>query len=171
MEGPWALTILLISAGQHFADPQVQQGVDSGHVALQRTVALNGNEAPLGAKPLALVLDDLGVVRVQLWNNHGNVRGYAVLFVVGDDRALQLGIALFQGQDVLGVHIDSTEHKVYERGHGFPVFFRVIDRKAGHLLWNRGGHGPAALHGLTVGLSRRRSAGRQGGDFKPGVSV
>ena len=87
-----------------------------GNVALERAVGFDRDEAALRAEALALRVDDLDVLRIELRHDHRDVRRAAVGGVVGDDRAFELGIAFFKRLDFILLHVDRAEDKVDHRG-------------------------------------------------------
>ena len=159
----------LIGAYQRLLQTILPQGMQGGHIALERAVGLHGNEAPLGAQTLALRVDDGDVVGVDLGHYHGHIVGPAVGGVIGDHRALQLGVLLLQGADLVLLHVDGAEHKVHHRGQLLSVRLSVQHHQLLGLL----GHGniqcPAAGQSLLVGLAGTAAAGRDGGELEPGV--
>ena len=143
--------------------------MDGRDIALQRAVALHGDKAPLCAQALSLVLDDLMMAGVELGDDHGHVGSAPVLLVVGDDRALELCVGLLKGHYLLGLHIHGAEHEVHQRDHLLHIGLCVQDRQLRHILGDGLLHGPAARHGLLIGLAGGPAACGKGGDLEPGV--
>ena len=83
------------------------------HIALQAAIGLDGDETALGAQTLALGRDDLDMVGIDLRYHHGNVRGETMGTVIGDHRALCLGVCFLQCFDLVLGHIDSAENKIH----------------------------------------------------------
>ena len=86
--------------------------MERGNVALQGAVGFDGDKATLRPQTLPLVVDDLRVVGVHFWDDHGHVGGPAMSAVVGNDRALQLSVGLLQGADLILLHVNSAEDKI-----------------------------------------------------------
>ena len=152
----------LVGAGQHLGHAQIQQGMDGGHIALQRAVALYGDKAPLGAQALALGLDDGHVVRVDFRDNHGHVGGGAVGAVVGDHRALVAGVQLLQGADFLLLHVHGAEHEIHQRDDFLNVLFRVVHRHLGQSGRQGAFSWPSGFPPLP------RKSARRNGRWRPG---
>ena len=159
----------LVGTHQHLVDPVLQQGVQGGGIGLDGAVGLDGNEAALGAQALALGGDDLQVLRVHLGHHHGHILRPAVGGVVGHHGALGLGIALLQSADLVLLHIHGTEHKVHHAGDLFHIGLGVHHHQLLSLGGDGGIHGPAACHGLLIGLPGGAGAGGQDGQLEPGV--
>ena len=157
----------LIGADQRLVDAELlHQGVQGGNVALQAAVGFDCDEATLGAQTLALGRDDLNVVGVDLRHHHRHIRGAAVCAVVGDDRALCLGVSLFQRLDLGLGHIDRAEDEVHLRGD----LFHLGGVQHDHLLdafGHRSGHSPAGADGFLIGLSGAAAGSGQRGQLEP----
>ena len=136
---------------------------------MEGAVALHGDEAPLGAQAPALGLDNRQVVRVQLRHHHRHVLRPAVSGVVGDNGALQLGILLLQGPDVLLFHIHGAEAEIHLFSQLFRVGLRIQDQQALGLLRHGRSHGPAGGRSLLIGFPGAAGAGGQSRQLKPGV--
>ncbi len=80
----------LVRADRDPLRAELHERVDRRDVALERAVRLHRDEAALRAEPLALRLDDRGVLRVDLGDHHRHVGRAAVGRVVRDDRRLRL---------------------------------------------------------------------------------
>jgi len=160
----------LVGADEDLRRAEDHEGIDGRHVALQRAVGFDGDEAALAAESLALRGDDGGVVGVDLGDHHRHVGGPAMGGVVRHHRDLVAGVVLFELPRVVLGHVHRAEHEVdllRDRVDGG----RVEHLHAGHRLRDRRRHGPAALHRVLVGLARRLGAGGQGGDLEPGVML
>ncbi len=145
--------------------------MEGGEVALQRAVGLDGDKAPLGAQPLPLGLNDLGVGGIDLRDKHGDVQGAAVGGVIGHHRALVPGVVFLQRFDLVLFHVHGGEHEVHLGGDGVHIRRGVQHLHLPDARGDGGGHGPAALYRLGVGPARRAGGGSQGGDGKPGVPL
>ena len=143
--------------------------MDGRHVALERAVALYSDETTLGAQALALSLNNLHVVGIDLRDDHGHIRGGAVSAVVGDHRALVAGIRLLQGADLLLLHIDGAEHEIHQGNDLFNVLLRVVNGHFRHELGHGGFHGPAAAHSFFICFPGGPGACCQSGHSEPGV--
>ena len=161
----------LIGAGQYAVHlvARPHQGGEQGSVALDGTVGLDGDKAPLGAQTGPLGIDNLDVAGVELRHHHGHVLGPAVGGVVGDHRALGLGVPLLQGANFVLFHVHRAEDEVYHDGDPVHIGLGVQHHQGPGLLRDGGLHGPAAGHGLFIGLAGRAGAGGQGGELEPGV--
>ena len=133
----------LIGADQDFVQAVLLQGVQGRDVALERTVALHGDEAPAGAQALALGLDHRQMVRVDLRDYHGYIVGPPVGGVVGDDGALQSRVFLLQGPDLLFLHVHGAEAEIHHGGQPLRVLLRVQDHQIFGLLRHGGRPGPS----------------------------
>ena len=142
--------------------------MDRRYIALQGAVGLDGDEASLGAEALSLRFDDLDVVGVDLRDHHRHVRREAMRRVVGNDRALRLGVFFLERLDLVLLHIDSAEAEVDLCGYLFHIL-RIHDDHVLVLFGKLRGHVPSAVDALAVGLACRTAACRQRGDLKPGV--
>ena len=159
----------LVGADQRLADAEIlHQGMQGRYIALQAAVGLDGDEAALGAQTLALGRDDLNVVGVDLRHHHRDIRGAAVGAVVGDDRALCLGISLLKCLDLGLGHIDGAEDEVHLRSDLFHLGSVQHDHLL-HAFGHRGGHGPAGTDSFLIGLACTAAGCGQGGQFEPGV--
>ena len=143
--------------------------MQGGYVALQGAVALDGDEAPLGAQTLALGIDDGDVLGVDLRHHHGHIICPAVGGVVGDDGALQLGVLFLQCPDLLFFHIHCTKAEIHHTCQLFRISLRVQHHQGLCLLGHGHIQGPAAFHGLGVGLSGAAGTGCQRSEAEPGV--
>ena len=159
----------LVSTDQGLFHTVLQQGMQGGNVALEGAVALHGDEAPLGAQALALGLNDFNVLRIQLRHHHRHVVRPAVGGVVGDDGALQLGVPLLQGPDILLLHVHGAEAEVHLGGQFLRVGFRVQDDQALGFIRHGRGHGPAGGRGFLVGFPGAPGAGGYRRQLEPGV--
>ena len=135
-------------------------------VRLNGAVRLDGDEAVLGAKALALMLDDLVVLRVDLRHDHRHIRRPTVGAVVGHDRGLGLRIFLFDGADLVLRHVHRGEHEVDVLDHVLDVG-HVLDHHVLDELGHRGFHLPAAADGLLVGLAGAVRGRGKGDQFEP----
>ena len=162
------LLLALLFLAADVGDDVVHQGMQGGHIALQAAIGLDGDEAALGAQTLALRRDDLNVVGVDLRHHHRDIRGAAVGAVVGDDRALCLGISLLKCLDLSLGHIDGTEDEVHLRSDLFHLGSVQHDHLL-HAFGHRCGHGPAGTDSLLIGLACTAAGCGQGGQFEPGV--
>ncbi|CAN3977287.1 DNA polymerase III subunit tau, partial [Dysosmobacter welbionis] len=152
----------LIGADQDFVQAVLLQGVQGRDVALERTVALHGDEAPAGAQALALGLDHRQMVRVDLRDYHGYIVGPPVGGVVGDDGALQSRVFLLQGPDLLFLHVHGAEAEIHHGGQPLRVLLRVQDHQIFGLLRHGDVQGPAARHRLGVRFAGAACAGGDG---------
>ena len=159
----------LIGAHQDFLQAVLLQGVQGRDVALEGAVALHGDEAPLRAQAPALGLDDLQVVRVDLRHHHGYIVGPPVGGVVGDDGALQPGVPLLQGPDLLLLHIHGAEAEVHHGCQLLRVVLRVQHHQVSGLLRHGNVQGPAALHRLGVRFARAARACGDSRQLEPGM--
>ena len=139
-------------------------------IGLDGAVGLHRNEAPLGAQPGLLRLQNRQMFRVHLRNHHRNIGGPTVGTVVGDHRALQLGVGLLQGTDLFLLHVHRTENKVHCIGNLFLIRLGIHNHQGFGLFWNGSGHGPTAAHGLLIGFSGRAGAGCHHSQLKPRVA-
>ena len=158
----------LIGSGCHLIGLKLFPGAQGRRVGLDRTVGLYGNKAPGGAQTLFLVLNHLKMLRIDLWNHHGYVRGPAVGAVVGNHRGFRLRVLLLNFPDLLLGHIHSGKYKVNRRGHMLHII-----HIHNHHIFNFFRHGrfhlPASAHRLLIGFPRASGAGCQGGYLKPGM--
>ena len=143
--------------------------MDGGHIALKGAVGFHGDKAALCAKAFALALDDSRVIRVDLRNDHRDVRRAAVCAVVAHHRAFRLGVSFLQRLDLIFLHVDGAEDKIAQGRDLLHILGRVKDRHIRHGGRHGGGHQPMIAHSLTVGFARGTSAGGQGRHFKPGM--
>ena len=159
----------LIGADQRLVDAKVfHQGMQGRYIALQAAVGLDRDKTALGTQTFALCRDDLNMVSVDLRHDHRNIRGKAVCTVVGNHRALCLGIGLFQRLDLGFGHVHGAEDKIDLRGD----FFHVGSIQHHHLLdalRHRGGHGPARTDSLLIGLARAPAGSGQSRQLEPGM--
>ena len=81
-------------------------------VALDRAVRLYCDKASGRAKTLFLILDDIKVLRIDLRNDHRDVRGPAMCAVIGYDRCLGLCIFFFDRADLVFCHINCRKYKI-----------------------------------------------------------
>ena len=156
---------------QGLVEAVLEQGMESGDVGLEGAVGLHRHEAPLGSQTLALLVDETDVVGVDLRHHHGHVLRPAVGAVVGDHRALQPGVLLLQGPDLLLLHVHGAEDEVHHGGQLLRVRLRVQDHQVFRLLGDGGGHGPAGGDRLLIGLAGAAGAGGNGGELEPGVTL
>ena len=156
----------LIGADHDLLWTELAQRVDRGGVALNGTVRLHRHETAGGAQTLLLELDDLGMLGIDLRNDHGDIRGPAVRAVIRHHGDLVLRVFVLDLTDLFFLHVDCAEHEVHVRGHGVNVA-DVTDRQIRNFFRNRNGHLPAAFHRLAVGLSRRARARSQAHELKP----
>ena len=159
----------LISAHQRLAHAKVlHQGMQGRHIALQAAIGLYRDETTLGAQTLALGGNDLDMVGVDLGHHHGNIRGKTMGTVVGDHRALSLGVCFLQCFDFVLGHIDSAENKIHLRSH----FLHLGSVQNGHLLHalrHGSGHGPAGAYCILIALARTAAGCGQYGQLEPGM--
>ena len=101
-----------VSSDMRDVEKAAAEGNQRGNVALERAVRFDRDEAALCAEALALRVDDLDVLRIELRHDHRDVRRAAVGGVVGDDRAFELGIAFFKRLDFILLHVDRAEDEV-----------------------------------------------------------
>ena len=106
---------------------------------------------------------------VHLRDDHGHVRRPAVGAVVGDDRAFQLGIRLFQRTDVFFLHVHCTEDKINGSRDFFLIRFRVQNHQRFGFLRHGGLHGPALASSFLIGLAGRPGTGSHHGQLEPRV--
>ena len=161
----------LIGADQGGIQAEFLQGVQSRNIALQTAVGLDGDEAPLGAQTLALRGDDFDMVCIDFRHNHGDVLSPAMGGIVGNHRALQLGVALLQGFDLILFHIHGAEYEIDHGGDFFCISLSVHHHHGSGGLGHGLFHGPAGSDGVTVGFPRAAGAGSQNGQLKPGVNA
>ena len=144
-------------------------GMQGGHVTLQRAVALDRDKAALCAQTLFLRVDDFRVIGVDLGNDHGHVGCRAVRGVVGNDGDLRLCVALFQRLDLLFFHIDRAEYEIDFFFDLLKIRFRVVDDHVREFFGDGGGHRPAFADRVFIFFPRGRGGSRQSGDAEPGV--
>ena len=159
----------LIRADQRLFDAVLHERMQRGHVALQRAVGLDGDEAALGAEALALGVDDADVVRIDLGHDHRDVRGVAVSRIIGDDRAFELGIALLERLDLVFFHIDGAEHEVDLLCDLLCVGLCIHHDHGADALRNRIRHVPFFADRFGVGLACAVCAGCKNDGREPGV--
>ena len=70
-------------------------------ITLNGTIRFYCNKAPFGVKPLPLKGDDLRMFRIDLGNDHRDIRRPPVRTVIGNDRRLRLCISLFDRPDLI----------------------------------------------------------------------
>ena len=140
-----------------------------GNVALERAVRFDSDKAALRAEALALRVDDLDVLRIELRHDHRDVRCAAMGGIVGDDRAFELGIAFFKRLDFILLHVDRAEDKVDHRGDLFGVCLGVHDDNVFERLRHRVVHVPAGADGVLVGFAGAVAAGREDNGLEPRV--
>ena len=158
----------LIGASENLIDAQRLQGMDGGHIALERAVGLDSHKAPLGAETLSLRLNNFDVIRIDFRNHHGNVRGETVSRVVGNDGTLRLCVFFLEGTDLILLHVDRAEAEV-NLGSDLLHVVGVEDNHILVLFGKRGGHVPSALNDLAVRFARASGAGCERGHLKPRV--
>ena len=159
----------LIGAGQHFGDAKTEQWVQRGHIALQRAVGLDCDEAALGAEALSLRVDDLGVFGVDLGDDHGNILGVPVRGIVGDYWAFQLGIAFFKRANLCLGHVDGAEHEIDIACDRLCIGDGVPHNKSRQCFRDRRRHSPTRADRFRIGLAGRAGRSREDSDMKPGV--
>ena len=137
-------------------------------VGLNRAVRLDGDETTSSAQALALVLDHLEVLRVDLRHHHRHVRGPAVGAVVGDHRGLGLGITLFDGANLVLRHVHRGEHEVHVRGHGLGVV-AVRDHHVLGVFGHRRFHLPTVSDRLGIRLAGAVRGSGKGDHLEPRV--
>ena len=145
--------------------------MEGGDIGLEGAVGLHGDKAPLCAQTDALGVDEPDVAGVDLGHHHGHVLRPAVGAVVGHHRALQAGVPLLQGLDLLLVHVHGAEDEVHHAGNLLRVGLGVQNHQSLGLLGDGGGHGPAVPDRLLVALAGAAAAGGDGGETEPGVSL
>ena len=143
----------LIGADGNLGRLKVHQSGQRRNVGLDRAVGLNGDKAALGSQTLALCRNDLGMVSVDLRNDHRNVRGTAVSGVVGANRALELCVLLLKGADLILLHIYRAEDEINLGGNLLCISSCVVHNHVLVLVGHRNGHLPAALASLGIGLA------------------
>ena len=159
----------LVGTHQDIIQTVLQQGSQGRDIALDRAVGLDGNEALFCAQALSLGIDHTDVVCIDFRHHHGHICCPAVGAVVGYYRYLQPGIALFQGADVLFLHVHGTEDKVDLGGQSLCIGLGVQHHQIPGGRWNRPFHSPAACYGIFVALSGAGGAGSHGNQLKPGM--
>ena len=160
----------LVGAHEHLFNTELVQREEGGHVALQRAVGFNGDEATFGAQAFALIGDNLLMMGIEFRNNHRHVRGATMGAVVGNDRAFRLGIRLFQRADIGFRHVDGAEDKVDQRSDLFHLS-GIQNGHGFHAFRDGGVHSPTAGNRFFIRFARGAGTGRQCGDGKPGVPV
>ena len=106
---------------------------------------------------------------VDLRHHHGYIIRPAVGGVVGDDGALQLGIFLLQGPDVLFLHIHGAEAEIHHACQLFGVGFGVQNHQILRLFRQGNVQRPAAFYRFSISLSSATAAGGDGGQLEPGM--
>ena len=161
----------LVGADQHLLNviARPHQRGEEGGVALDGAVGFDGDKAPPGAQTLPLGVDDPDVVGIELRDHHRHVVGPAVGGVVGHHRALCLGVPLLQRLDLVLFHVYRAEDEVHHTGDLVHIGLGVQHHQGLGLLGDGGLHGPAAGHGLFIGLAGGAGAGGQSGELEPGV--
>ena len=138
------------------------------HIALQAAIGLDGDETALGAQTLTLGGNDLDMVGIDLRYHHRNVRGETMGTVVGDHRALSLGVCFLQCFDLVLGHIDSAENKIHLRSN-FLYLGSVQNGHLLHALRHGSSHGPAGAHCILIAFARTAAGCSQHGQFEPGM--
>ena len=159
----------LIGANQRAFQTVFQQGMEGRHIALERAVALDGNEAPFGAKTHTLGLNDLQMLGVDLRHHHGNVVRPAICRVVGNNGTFQFGVFLLQCVDLFLLHIHSAEAEVYHTGQLLGIRFGIQHHQRFCFLRAGNIQRPAATNGFPIRLPGALGAGGNGGELEPGV--
>ena len=142
----------LVGAHNHLARLEFLPRGQRRRVGLNRAVRLDGDKTTSGAQALALVLDHLEVLRVDLRHHHRHVRGPAVGAVVGDHRGLGLGITLFNGANLVLRHVYRREHEINARGHGLGIV-AIDDHHVLDIFGHRGFHLPTVADSLGIRLA------------------
>ncbi len=135
-------------------------------VGLDGAVGLDSDKAPRGAKALLLIPDDLCVLRVDLRDDHRDIRGPAVCGVVGDDRRLGLCVLLLDRTDLILGHVYGGEDKVHILCNALHIRNVLHDDLCGRFR-NGSVELPSSLYGLAVGLSCASSGGSDLRHLKP----
>ena len=159
----------LIGANDRALGAQRHERVQRRNIGLDGAVGLDGDEPHASAQAAALVLDDAGMLGVELGDDHGHVGRAPVRGVVGDDGRLQAGAGILElAYGGLG-HVDGAEAEVDALADGGGVG-RVDHDEVPRGLGDGLLHGPAALDGLLVGLAGAARGGGDGAQLKPGVA-
>ncbi len=156
----------LVRADDHLMRLELLPCGESRGVGLNRAVRLDRDETVLGAETLALVLDDLVMLRVDFRHHHRHVRGPTVRAVVGHDRGLGLRVFLFDRADLVLRHIHRGEHEIDVLDHVFDVG-HVLDHHVLDELRHRGFHLPATADCLFIGLAGAVRGRGKGDQFEP----
>lgn len=111
----------LIGAHDNLARLEFLPSGERRGVGLDGAVRLDGDEAVRGAEALALVLDHLIMLRVDLRHDHRHVRSPTVGAVVRHDRRFGLRVFLFDGANLSLRHVHCGEHEIDVFDHVFHV--------------------------------------------------
>ena len=158
----------LICADENILDSELGKREQRRNVALERAVGFDRDEAALGTQTLALGGNDLDMVGVDLGHHHGNIRGETMGTVVGDHRALSLGVCFLQCFDLVLGHIDSAENKIHLRSN-FLYLGSVQNGHLLHALRHGSSHGPARAHCILIAFARTAAGCSQHGQLEPGM--
>ena len=143
--------------------------MESGDIALQRAVALDGDEAALGTQALALSFDHFQMFCVDLGHNHGNVIRPTVRRVVGNNGALQLGITLFQSTDLFLLHINCAEAEINHRGQLFGIDICIQNDQLFRFFRHGNVQSPTTCNCFLIRLTGTAAAGGDRGQLEPGM--
>ena len=86
--------------------------MQSGNVALQRTVGFYRDKSALRTQTLSLSADYLNVLGIYFGNYHWNVWCASVRRVVGNNRTFSLCVTLLKSLYLVLFHIHCAENKI-----------------------------------------------------------
>ncbi len=136
------------------------------NVALDGAIWLDCNESVSCAQSLLLMLDNVKMLWVNLWDNHWNVWRPAVCAVVRNNRSLRLCVSFLDCPDFFLCHVNCTENKV-NRSRNLLNFVNVHQNHILNALRNRCVKLPSSLNGLLIGLSCTAAARCERYDLEP----
>ena len=137
-------------------------------ITLDRAVGLDGDESAFCAKSPLLEFDHFAVLRIDLRDDHGNIRCPAVRAVVGDYRSLCFGIFFLDGTDLVLLHIHGAEAEINFRCYCLHVL-HIFDNDLPYGFRDRSIHLPSSGDTFFISLAGASGARRDRCYLKPGV--
>ena len=110
------------------------------------------------------------MLRIDLRDDHRDIRCPAVCAVIGDDGSLGLRVFLLNSPDLILGHVDSAETEIHFRCYCLDIF-DVFDNNALYCFGTGSLQLPPAVDAFTVCLTGAAGTGRYRCHFKPGMIV
>ena len=88
-------------------------------ITLDGAIRFYRNETLLRTQTLSLERDHLIMLRIDLRNDHRNIRSPTMRAVVGYHGGLRLGISILDGADLFLGHIHCGKYEIHLRGNLF----------------------------------------------------